>query len=100
MLQNKSSPTKKNLKPVTSYKEISQIDSPTAPTEHEMRPQSAPASTRPATEKPTKARQATDEQISQRAYEIWNERGRPSGQEVEHWLEAERELLGYNRSKR
>jgi hypothetical protein len=32
------------------------------------------------------------EQISQRAYEIFIERGRPEGQDLAHWLEAERQL--------
>lgn len=30
--------------------------------------------------------------ISQRAREIWHARGRPDGQDVEIWLEAERDL--------
>ncbi|MCB0322845.1 MAG: DUF2934 domain-containing protein [Bdellovibrionales bacterium] len=33
------------------------------------------------------------EAIAQRAFEIWLERGRPHGQDVQHWLEAEQELL-------
>ena len=32
------------------------------------------------------------EQIELCAYEIWQRRGRPHGQDVEHWLQAEREL--------
>lgn len=31
--------------------------------------------------------------ISQRAREIWNERGQPVGQDVEIWLQAERDLV-------
>lgn len=34
----------------------------------------------------------TDEQIASRAYELWLERCRPEGQDIEHWLEAERQL--------
>ncbi len=34
----------------------------------------------------------TREQIARRAYEIFEERGRPEGCELEHWLEAERQL--------
>jgi len=34
------------------------------------------------------------EQIERRAYEIWLERGRPAGQDMEHWAEAERQLQG------
>jgi hypothetical protein len=30
--------------------------------------------------------------IAQRAHEIWEQSGRPEGQETEHWLRAEREL--------
>jgi len=29
-------------------------------------------------------------QIAQKAYELWEQRGRVEGQELEHWLEAER----------
>lgn len=103
---NKSSPTKKNLKQVKSYKELSNFDRPAAPEEFETNRQLAQLSAQPAKPEqiskraaaPTSARSATPEQISKRAYEIWNERGRPLGHEVEHWLEAERELLGFNRS--
>lgn len=31
-------------------------------------------------------------EIEKRAYEIWCGRGRPSGTELENWLEAERQL--------
>ncbi len=34
------------------------------------------------------------DQIRQRAYQIWEESGRPEGHEMDHWLEAEREVLG------
>ena len=34
----------------------------------------------------------THDQISQRAYEIFIERGQPAGQDQAHWLEAERQL--------
>ncbi len=30
--------------------------------------------------------------IQERAYQIWEEAGRPEGQEVEHWLRAEAEI--------
>lgn len=42
----------------------------------------------------------TQEQISQRAYEIYIERGRPEGRDLEHWLEAERQLSPRNDSSR
>jgi hypothetical protein len=32
--------------------------------------------------------------VRERAREIWIERGRPEGRDVENWLEAERELAG------
>ena len=41
----------------------------------------------------------TDEQIKQRALELWEQRGRPEGHDAEFWAQAERELaLGENRS--
>jgi hypothetical protein len=33
-----------------------------------------------------------DERIRQRAYQIWEEEGRPEGQETRHWEEASREF--------
>ena len=38
----------------------------------------------------------TREQIAARAFEIWEQEGRPSGHETEHWLRAERELAHAN----
>jgi len=32
------------------------------------------------------------EAISRRAYEIWNQEGRPNGCDLRHWLQAEQEL--------
>ncbi len=32
------------------------------------------------------------EKIAERAYQIWQERGCPTGHDQEHWLQAEREL--------
>ena len=34
------------------------------------------------------------------AYEIWEEEGRPEGRALEHWLEAEREILDEERPLR
>jgi hypothetical protein len=34
-----------------------------------------------------------EQQIRERAYEIWNASGREDGRAAEHWLSAERELL-------
>lgn len=36
----------------------------------------------------------SSEDISQRARELWEKYGRPSGRDEEIWLEAERQLLG------
>jgi hypothetical protein len=33
------------------------------------------------------------DQIRERAHQIWEEQGRPEGHELEHWHEAERQLL-------
>lgn len=33
--------------------------------------------------------------ISERAYAIWHEEGRPEGKNLEHWLRAEREHAGH-----
>jgi hypothetical protein len=39
--------------------------------------------------------QATREgEIARRAYELWEQEGRPEGREQEHWLQAEKELTG------
>jgi nucleotide-binding universal stress UspA family protein len=43
--------------------------------------------------RPGQPRPSHDE-IARRAYELWEGRGRPSGREVELWLEAERGLRG------
>lgn len=36
----------------------------------------------------------TEEQIRQRAHELWEEAGRPDGRDQEFWRRAERELQG------
>jgi hypothetical protein len=41
----------------------------------------------------------TNDQIKQRALELWEQRGRPEGRDAEFWTQAERELtLGANPS--
>ncbi len=41
----------------------------------------------------------TNEQVKQRALELWEQRGRPEGHDAEFWTQAERELaLGENLS--
>lgn len=41
-----------------------------------------------------------EEQVRRRAYELYEERGRVEGFEVEDWLQAEAEFLGARRSGR
>ncbi len=43
---------------------------------------------------PTESNRAYHDAISQRARQIWHDRGCPEGQDVEIWLEAERDLVG------
>jgi hypothetical protein len=40
----------------------------------------------------------TDRDIACRAYELYEERGRTHGHDLDDWLQAERELLGTLRS--
>jgi Protein of unknown function (DUF2934) len=37
---------------------------------------------------------ATFERIQHRAYQIWLDEGKPHGRDVEHWRQAEAEILG------
>jgi DUF2934 family protein len=41
----------------------------------------------------------THEQIARRAYEIFVERGQQAGRDLEHWLEAERQLRATGQAK-
>jgi hypothetical protein len=41
-----------------------------------------------------------DEEIRRRAYELWEQHGRESGHEKEHWLLAETEILARYRNQR
>jgi len=36
------------------------------------------------------------ESISRRAYELWEQEGRPEGNDMRHWLQAEQEIAGRN----
>jgi hypothetical protein len=40
----------------------------------------------------------THENIARRAHQIWEETGRPDGNETIHWLQAERELCARHES--
>ena len=41
-----------------------------------------------------------DEEIRRRAYELWEQHGRESGREQEHWFLAEREILARYHAQR
>jgi hypothetical protein len=41
----------------------------------------------------------TNDQIARRAYEIFIERGQPAGQDLAHWLEAEKQLRAAGQPK-
>ncbi len=47
-----------------------------------------------AAREPTRASQPSCQDVSRRAFEIWERSGRPHGHDVENWLQAERELRG------
>jgi Protein of unknown function (DUF2934) len=54
----------------------------------------------PESQPPKEPVRPTQEEITRRAYEIFIERGRPEGRHVEHWLEAERQLLAARRTEK
>lgn len=37
---------------------------------------------------------ASPDDVARRAYALWEDHGRPHGQDKEHWAQAERELAG------
>jgi Asp-tRNA(Asn)/Glu-tRNA(Gln) amidotransferase B subunit len=37
--------------------------------------------------------------IAKRAYELWEQAGKPAGQETEHWLQAEAEIMQRRESR-
>ena len=41
--------------------------------------------------------QTNHEEIGRLAYQIWEQRGRPNGCDMEFWLEAERQILSSNK---
>ncbi|HEY3755358.1 MAG TPA: DUF2934 domain-containing protein [Opitutaceae bacterium] len=45
------------------------------------------------------ARTPTYEEISRRAYELWEKDGRPEGSEQDHWFRAEQQLGNKQPSK-
>jgi hypothetical protein len=40
------------------------------------------------------------DEVAQRAYQLWEAAGRPSGRDLEHWLQAEKELLSASQQLR
>lgn len=56
--------------------------------------------TRAIADEPGGGAPSRDERIQQRAYEIWEREGRPSGREVEHWQEAEDEIVAEDEGDR
>jgi hypothetical protein len=66
---------------------------PTAPTTPKAPPPPAPAGRQTGY---TTAPQSglSEEAIRQRAYQKWEAAGRPEGNDMKFWLEAERELRG------
>ena len=53
-----------------------------------------------ADSQPASGGKVTPERIAQRAYELYQAGGYESGREVEHWLEAERQLQTEQRGRR
>jgi H+-transporting ATPase len=45
------------------------------------------------TKKPLAEAKPLEDQIRQRAYELYEERGREDGHDVEDWLHAEKEIM-------
>lgn len=61
--------------------------------EHHMTIEMAESATGPANERQAiLAGKTSHEQIATAAYQVWERRGRPAGQELAHWLTAENEL--------
>ncbi|MDX2185844.1 MAG: DUF2934 domain-containing protein [Opitutaceae bacterium] len=47
-----------------------------------------------ANDYPTNETNSRHEEIARRAYELWEQEGRPHGTHERHWLNAERQVLG------
>ncbi len=57
----------------------------------------AASAAKPAVKAPVKTQavaEPTREEISSRAFQIWDQTGRAPGRDVENWLQAEAELRG------
>ena len=49
---------------------------------------------RPATPVPSAKNGQTQDRVAQRAYELYEQRGRQEGRALEDWLNAEQQLMG------
>jgi hypothetical protein len=57
------------------------------------------AKPRKSIDSPVDIQDSLQEKIRARAYQLYCESGYQEGHEIEHWLEAERQVLGLGRSK-
>ena len=55
-------------------------------------PAPAPSAPKPVLAAPKPPAPPTHEQIAKAAHDLWVERGRPAGRDIEIWCEAERRL--------
>jgi hypothetical protein len=62
----------------------------------EQRQPNAPVSSKPGdgSRRQQGSTAELEEKIRRRAYELWEQKGRPSGSSEEDWREAEAEILG------
>ena len=65
---------------------------PAAPVPARVTAGTTPAPKAPATTAPAPRREVTSEIIAARAYTIWEQKGRPQGNDLENWLLAESQL--------
>jgi hypothetical protein len=48
---------------------------------------------------PSQNQLAYEQEINRRAYELWEASGRQNGEDMSHWLQAEREVQARRRSE-
>jgi len=53
----------------------------------------------PETRLPSQDQLAYEQEVNRRAYELWEAAGSPHGDDLRHWLEAERETRALRQSK-
>lgn len=99
MKSNKPSPASSLPKPSSSSQPPLRAATPTRPATQTPPPASLPpAGTSSLSSQPVEpplratAPTPTNEAIAERARQIWEKEGRPSGRDLEIWLEAERQL--------